>query len=50
MPDWSLLQWMDATGTPLLALVFAILWRLERRILKIEISMKLEPERKAKGA
>lgn len=49
MPEWSILQWLDAGTAPLIALVFAILWRLERRILKIEIAMKLEPEREAKA-
>lgn len=40
MPEWSLLQFASA-GTPmLLLLVIGALWRLERRVYRLELVIK----------
>jgi len=38
MLDWSVLQWLEAGQTPLLILMAYFLWKVERRVLAIEIS------------
>ena len=38
MLDWSVLQWLEAGQTPLLILMAYFLWRVERRVLAIELS------------
>lgn len=36
MPEWSVLQWLDAGTTPLLVMIVLGLWKIERRLLKVE--------------
>lgn len=42
--DWSLLDWLDAGTAPLLAFIFLMLWRLDRRVLKIETRLDIPDE------
>lgn len=39
MPEWSLLQWLDAGDVPLILIAIGLLWRLERRVLLIEFHL-----------
>lgn len=42
MPEWSLLQWLDAGTVPLLMLIVLGLWRIDRRLYKVEIIMQVK--------
>lgn len=50
MPDWSLLNWLDAGTAPLLVLVFLLQWRIDRRLLKVETELELDRGRGVKHA
>lgn len=45
MPEWSLFEWVSAGDVPLLAVVIVFLWRLERRVLRIEYALELEADK-----
>lgn len=40
MAEWSILNWLDAGHTPLLVIIVLVLWRLERRLLKLELAVE----------
>jgi hypothetical protein len=42
MPEWSVLQWLDAGTTPLLIIIALGLWRLDRRLLRVEVILDIK--------